>query len=148
MELNGLDVRSPAPFAKGKTLGEVLLTPTRIYVKSCLKAIRKYPGSIRALAHITGGGVENIPRVLPPKLAVSLQAGAWPSQPVFRWLQQAGNIPPEDMRRTFNCGIGMVMVVSASSAPAVTRFLEKEGEKVYRLGEVVARVKEAVVMHG
>ncbi len=147
MDVHKFSYGSAAPFAKGRTLGQVLLTPTRIYVKSCLKAIRKYPEGVKALAHITGGGVENIPRVLPDKLAVSIDAKAWPAMPVFQWLQEAGNIPLDDMRRTFNCGIGMIMVVSKASAAAVTRLLEKEGETVYALGEVVARHKDAVIFH-
>lgn len=145
MELGKLDYASPAPFVKGKTLGDVFLTPTRIYVKSCLKAIRSFPKDVKALAHITGGGVENIPRVLPESMAVEIDAAAWPKQPVFQWLQSQGNIPLADLRRTFNCGIGMVMVVSKKAAPAVIRLLEKEGEKVYALGQIVARKKDDVV---
>jgi phosphoribosylformylglycinamidine cyclo-ligase len=147
MELRTLDYRSPAPFAKGKTLGDVLLTPTKIYVKSCLAAIKKFPADIKALAHITGGGVENIPRVLPDKLAVEIDMKAWPKLPVFAWLQQAGNIPDEDMRRTFNNGIGMVLVVSLAKVALVTRLLEKEGETVHRLGQIVTRKGEAVIIH-
>ena len=148
MTLRQLDYASPAPFAKGKTLGDVLLVPTRIYVKSCLKAIRKYPNGIKALAHITGGGVENIPRVLPDKLAVALDEAAWPKPAVFEWLQQAGNVPLADMRRTFNCGVGMVLIVAADSAKAVTKLLEKEGETVMTLGQIVPRTKDAVFFHG
>lgn len=147
MSLHQLDYRSPAPFAKGKTLGDVLLTPTRIYVKSCLKAIRAYPRGVKALAHITGGGLDNIPRVLPKGMAVELDMKAWPKPAVFAWLQETGNIPTSDMRRTFNCGIGMVIVVAKSSAASVTRLLEKEGETVYRLGMVTKRAGEAVTVH-
>jgi phosphoribosylformylglycinamidine cyclo-ligase len=144
MTLGKHDYAAPAPFARGRTLGEAFLTPTRIYVKSCLRAIRAFPRDIRALAHITGGGVENIPRVLPDTLAVELDARAWPMLPVFRWLQDEGNIPPADMRRTFNCGIGMVMVVSKAAAPKVAKLLAKEGEKVHVLGQVTARRNDAV----
>jgi len=146
MALHNLDYRSPAPFAKGKSLGDVLLTPTRIYVKSCLKAIRTHPKGVKALAHITGGGLDNIPRVLPKTLAVELTMKAWPKLPVFSWLQSTGNIPTNDMRRTFNCGIGMIMVVSKSSAAAITKLLEKEGETVHAIGMIVRRGKEAVVV--
>ena len=148
MTMHKLDVHSPAPFAKGKSLGDALLIPTRIYVKNCLKAIRKYPDAVKALAHITGGGVENIPRVLPDKLAVTIDASAWPKQPVFQWLQEAGNIPLAELRRTFNCGIGIVLIVSADSAPVISKLLAKEGETVYTLGQVVPRKKEAVIIHG
>jgi len=145
MTLRKLDYRSPAPFAKGKTLGDVLLTPTRIYVKSCLATIRKFPKDVKAFAHITGGGLENIPRVLPDNLAAQLDMKTWPKLPVFTWLQQAGNIPVHDMRRTFNCGIGMVIVVSKTSATAVQKYLQNQGETVYCLGKVTARTSEAVV---
>jgi len=146
MNLKKLEYTSPAPFAKGKTLGEVLLTPTRIYVKSCLAAIKKFPKDVKALAHITGGGVENIPRVLPDKLAVEIDSIAWPKLPVFQWLKETGNIPEDDMRRTFNNGIGMVLMVTATSVTAVKKLLEKEGEKVHVLGRIVPRGKDAVII--
>ncbi len=145
MSLKKLDYKSPAPFAKGKSLGEVLLTPTKIYVKSCLAAIKKFPDGVKALAHITGGGVENIPRILSEKLAVQIDAKAWPKLPVFQWLQQAGNIPESDMRRTFNNGIGMVLVVSGDSVKGVKALLEKQGETVHVLGKIIPRKKDAVV---
>jgi phosphoribosylaminoimidazole synthetase len=141
----GLTVKDPAPFAKGKTLGEALLTPTRIYVKSCLTAIRT--GKIKALAHITGGGLlENIPRVLPENLGVALKAGSWKMPDVFTWLQQAGNIAQHELYRTFNCGIGMVILVKAEDAQAVSALLTEHGETVYTLGEVTLRKGEAVVI--
>lgn len=146
MEVGKLSYKSPAPFAKGKTLGDVLLVPTRIYVKSCLAVIRKYPKDVKALAHITGGGLENIPRVLPDKLAARIDEKAWAFTPLFKWLQQAGNVPAEDMRRTFNCGIGMIMVVSPSAASAITRLLQKEGETVKKLGVITRRKNDAVVL--
>jgi phosphoribosylformylglycinamidine cyclo-ligase len=145
MEINSMDYASKAPFAPKRTLGEVLLTPTRLYVKSCLKAIRSCEG-IKALAHITGGGLENIPRVLPEALAVELSEKAMPLPPVFVWLQQAGNVPMKDMRRTFNCGIGMVLVVAKESEAQATRILQKEGETVMRLGQVVPRGRQAVIL--
>ena len=92
--------------------------------------------------------MENIPRVLPDKLAVTIDASAWPKQPVFQWLQEAGNIPLAELRRTFNCGIGIVLIVSADSAPVISKLLAKEGETVYTLGQVVPRKKEAVIIHG
>ncbi len=145
MALKGLDYAAKAPFAPKKTLGEVLLTPTRLYVKSCLAALKKYPDGIRALAHITGGGLENIPRVLPDNLAVDLREMPKALPPVFQWLMDAGNVPIADMRRTFNCGTGMVLVVAKENEAGVTKLLTKEGETVTRLGVVVKREGEAVI---
>jgi len=143
MAKNNLHYAAKAPFAN-KKLGEILLKPTRIYVKSCLKAIKT--GKVKALAHITGGGLtENIPRVLPGKLAAAIDCKAWKLPPVFKWLMEAGNVPEDDMLRTFNCGIGMVLIVPKASVATIISLLKKEGETVYRLGEIVARKKKAVV---
>ncbi|MFN7023094.1 MAG: phosphoribosylformylglycinamidine cyclo-ligase [Pseudorhizobium sp.] len=132
-----------APFAEGKTLGEALLTPTRIYVKPLLKAIR-VTGAIKALAHITGGGFpENIPRVLPANLAAEIDLDAIPVTPVFSWLAQTGGVEAKEMLRTFNCGIGMIAVVAAENVDAVTAILSSEGEVVVPLGRVVARAEGA-----
>jgi phosphoribosylformylglycinamidine cyclo-ligase len=147
MGMHRLNHNSPAPFAHGKTLGEVLLAPTRLYIKSCLKAIARFKGDVKALAHITGGGlVENIPRVIPKNLAVEISTSSWDIPPVFEWLQEAGGVPRMDMLRTFNCGIGMVLIVSAASANKITALLKKEGETVYRLGTLVGRKKDAVIL--
>ena len=133
-----LDLAAPAPFDAAQSLGEALLTPTRIYVKSCLAAIRD--GLIGALAHITGGGlVENIPRVLPAGLAATLDADAWPLPPLFRWLMAAGHISAYEMTRTFNCGIGMVAIVKPQHADAAQTLLAEQGETVWRLGVLTAR---------
>lgn len=148
-EVNKMTFRSPAPFAKGKTLGEVLLTPTKLYVKSCLAALKAHRKDIKALAHITGGGLtENLPRVLPKNLSAEIDVKSWKLPPVFAWLQEAGNIPLADLRRTFNCGIGMVLVVSKSQAAAVEKTLRANGEKTYRLGTLVARGKQPVIYRG
>jgi len=142
-----LSYASKAPFAKGRTLGEILLTPTKLYVKSCLAVTRAFPKDVKAFAHITGGGVtENLPRVLPASLAARVDA--WDLPPVFAWLQEVGNVPLAELRRTFNCGIGMVVVVSKTSAAAVEKQLKKEGETVIRLGSLVKRKKDAVTYHG
>ncbi|MEA2907013.1 MAG: phosphoribosylformylglycinamidine cyclo-ligase [Alphaproteobacteria bacterium] len=133
---SGLAWDARAPFDGARTLGEALLTPTRIYVKSCLMAIRETK-AVKALAHITGGGTDNIPRVLPDKLGVALDLARVPVPPVFRWLAAAGGIAEPEMLRTFNCGIGMVLVVEASRADAVTEALTAAGETVARLGVVV-----------
>jgi len=137
----GLGYDAPCPFAEGVTLGEALLTPTRIYVKSTLAAVRA--GTVRAMAHITGGGlIENIPRVLPAGLGVELDAGAWTLPPVFRWLASVGNIAPAEMARTFNCGIGMAVVCPADKADEAQRLLAAGGETVFRIGRVVSAAGE------
>lgn len=133
----GLAWNAPAPFAPGRTLGEAVLTPTRLYVKSCLAAIRE-TGAVKALAHITGGGfADNIPRVLPKGLAAQIDLARVPVLPVFRWLAAAGDIAQEEMLRTFNCGIGMIAVVAADRADAVAGILAREGDDVQRLGRIV-----------
>jgi len=134
----GLDYRAPAPFAPGLGLAEALLAPTRLYVKSCLAALQI--GGIRALAHITGGGlVENIPRVLPKTLAAELDAASWTLPPVFRWLAETAGLDHLEMARTFNCGIGMVAVVAAPAAERVSQCLAEAGETVFRIGSIVER---------
>jgi phosphoribosylformylglycinamidine cyclo-ligase len=146
MALQKLEYTSPAPFAPGKSFGDVLLTPTRIYVKNCLKVIREFSGKVKALAHITGGGLpENLPRVLPKTLAAEIDTHAWNIPPVFTWLKETGDVPEADMWRTFNCGIGMVLVVSNDSADKIATTLEAAGETVYRLGKVTSRTAEGVV---
>ena len=137
-EISGLRFDAPCPFAPGMTLGEAMLAPTRIYVRSCLAAIRE-AGGVKALAHITGGGfTENIPRALPDGLAVRIDLASVPVLPVFKWLAKAGGIAEPEMLRTFNCGIGMVAIVESDKADALTSVLGREGEQVVRLGDVVA----------
>jgi phosphoribosylformylglycinamidine cyclo-ligase len=128
----------PASFAPGRTLGQALLEPTRIYVKSCLAATRA--GGVHGMAHITGGGlVENPPRAFAKSLAARIDMTAWPIPPLFRWLRRAGGIAPLEMARTFNCGIGMVVIVAPDRADALTRILIDAGETVYRIGGLEAR---------
>lgn len=133
---------APCPFPTtipGQTLGEALLTPTRIYVKSLLPIIRK--GLVKGMSHITGGGfTENIPRVLPDHLSVTLDAKNWPLLPVFKWLKSTGGIENHELARTFNCGIGMVLVASKKSASIIIEILKSEGEAVFTLGQVVSSV--------
>jgi phosphoribosylformylglycinamidine cyclo-ligase len=134
---SGLAWAAPAPFARAQSLGEALLTPTRIYVKSCLAAIRSTK-AVKALAHITGGGFpDNIPRVLPDGLGVALDLRRVPVPPVFRWLAAQGGVAEPEMLRTFNCGIGMIAVAAAGQDQAVADALAQAGETVVRLGEVV-----------
>ena len=133
----------PAPFASGQTLGHALLAPTRIYVKPLLQALRApgyAAGGIKAMAHITGGGiVDNLPRVLPEGTMAEIDAMAWPLPSVFQWLRRMGNVQDMEMLRTFNCGIGMVVVTGAADADAVAATLTKAGETVYRIGRIAAR---------
>lgn len=136
LKARSIDLRSKAPFAD-KSWAEALLEPTRIYVKSCLRAIRSHAG-VKALSHITGGGLlENLPRVLPEGLGAQLRRSAWELPAIFQWLQEAGNVEANEMYRTFNCGIGMALVVEASAADAIIQLLTLEGETVHTLGEVV-----------
>ena len=143
VDVSGLAWDAPAPFAEGKTLGEALLTPTRIYVKPLLKAIRETK-ALKALAHITGGGFpENIPRVLPKHLAAEIDLTAVKVPPVFSWLAKTGGVEAKEMLRTFNCGVGMIVVVAKENADVVTKALEAEGETVIALGRMIARAEGA-----
>jgi phosphoribosylformylglycinamidine cyclo-ligase len=122
----------------GRALGEVLLTPTRIYVKPVLALMRKLP--VKGMAHITGGGlVENIPRILTESLCAELDRRAWIMPPVFGWLQERGNIADDEMHRVFNCGIGMVVVVAPEHADAAMKELAAEGETPWQIGRVRRR---------
>lgn len=134
VERAGLGWDDPAPFGDG-LLGAELLRPTRLYVKPVLAAIRA--GGVRAIAHITGGGlVENLPRVLPEGLGARIDLDAWAPAPVFGWLAQSGDIAQAEMLKTFNCGIGMVLAVDASRAGALAHLLTEAGEQVRLIGEV------------
>ncbi len=142
VDLSGLGLNATAPFVKGQTLAEALLTPTRIYVKSILKSLKK-PG-IKALAHLTGGGfIENIPRVLPKGLAAHINLDAVPYLPVFQWLAKTGGVAELEMLRTFNCGIGMIVVVDAKHAKTISAQFKKSGEKVVTLGTLERRRRDA-----
>ncbi len=136
VEVSGLGWDADCPFGDG-TLGEALLTPTRLYVKQCLAAGRA--GGVHALAHITGGGLtENLPRVLPEDLGADIDLNAWELPPVFKWMAETGGIAEAEMLKTFNCGIGMILSVSAERADELVQVLEAEGETVSRLGTVTA----------
>jgi phosphoribosylformylglycinamidine cyclo-ligase len=127
---------APAPFAPDVSLGEAILTPTRIYVKSCLAAIRATK-AVKGFAHITGGGFpDNIPRVLPKGLGARIDLGRVTVPPVFKWLADVGNIAPNEMLRTFNCGIGMIVVVAPKDAEAVSAAFTQAGEQVAAIGTV------------
>ncbi len=136
VEISGLGWDADCPWGEG-SLGEALLTPTRLYVKQSLTAIRA--GGVHALAHITGGGLtENLPRVLPEGLGAEVDLDAWDLPPVFAWLQNTGGIESSEMLKTFNSGVGMVLAVDAEQAEALTALLTEAGETVYQLGRVVA----------
>jgi phosphoribosylformylglycinamidine cyclo-ligase len=131
----GWDLRAEAPFFPGVSLGEALLEPTRIYVKGLLPLIRD--NLIHGLAHVTGGGLlENVPRVLPEGCRAEIDASKWEFPPLFSLLQDGGNIAPEEMARTFNCGIGMVAIVASRDSDRVIAGLEKAGEKAQVIGRV------------
>ena len=127
-----------AEFDGGKTLRQAIIAPTRLYVKPILAALEKF--EIKGMAHITGGGLtENIPRVLPENCVAQIDAQSWPLPKLFQWLQQAGNVERQEMYRTFNCGIGMAVIVPAEQADAAQAFLTEQGETVYRLGTIRER---------
>ena len=133
----GLTLASPAPFAPGVTLGDALLTPTRIYVRALLALHRA--GLLKAAAHITGGGLPgNLPRVLPEGLSAVLAGGSWPVPPVFAWLAEAGNITADEMLRVFNCGVGMAVVIAPGDLAAATAILAAEGEAAPVIGALEA----------
>ena len=135
----GISWNAPAPFAPAASLATALLTPTRIYVKSCLALCRA--GTAKALAHITGGGlVENVPRVIPDHACVEIDVRRWSLPPVFRWLMNAGSVPIDEMTRVFNCGIGMVVVVAPEHADQALALLAAEGETASVIGHVSARI--------
>ncbi len=138
VEHTGLDWGAASPFDDTMSLGESLLVPTRIYVKPLLQAIRA-TSAVKGLAHITGGGLqENLPRILPDVCAANIDLDSWSLPPVFNWLRHAGGIEDEELLRTFNCGIGMIILVDGSHADAVTRQLTDAGERVTTLGHLQA----------
>lgn len=145
---SGLNWSDPAPFDKALTLAEALLEPTRIYVKPILKAIRSTHG-IKALAHITGGGFpENIPRVLSKEFSAELDLDTIDIPPVFSWLAKTGGVEASEMMRTFNCGIGMIIVVASGQAAQVAAVLQEAGETVKPVGRIVPRGETGVIYRG
>ena len=142
VEKSGLTLESDAPFAPGKTLGEALLTPTRLYVKDALAAMKS--GGVKGLAHITGGGItDNLPRCLPEGLDGEVDLGAITVLPVFQWLAKQAGIAQSEMLRTFNCGIGMVAVTDEAQADAV---IAAFGGGM-RIGKLVAGSGEAKTVY-
>ena len=134
VELSGLGWDAASPFSDG-TLGEALLAPTRLYVKQALAAVRA--GGVHALAHITGGGLtENLPRVLPDDMGATIDLSSWELPAVFRWLAETANMEEKELLKTFNSGIGMILVVAADRADEIAALLTAEGEAVTRIGTV------------
>ncbi len=139
IEKSGIDFESDADgFFEGKKFKDVVMAPTKIYVKSLLKLIDTLP--VKGMAHITGGGItENIPRVLPADLTAEISAASWDLPPLFKWLQAQGNITPNEMYKTFNCGIGMAVVLDPAHLAQATALLESMGETAYEIGVIRAQ---------
>jgi phosphoribosylformylglycinamidine cyclo-ligase len=146
VEKSGLSWDEDAPFAPGKSLGEALLTPTRLYVKSALEAMRA--GGVKGFAHITGGGItENLPRALPQGLDADVDLDCWTPSPVFAWLSQTAGIAAPEMLRTFNCGIGLIAVTSEKASGHVIDAFQQCGDKAIRIGHLVSGSGEAKVVY-
>ncbi|HEX5379108.1 MAG TPA: phosphoribosylformylglycinamidine cyclo-ligase [Phenylobacterium sp.] len=137
VERSGLAWDAPAPFTPGKTLAEALMAPTRIYIKSVLPQIKA--GRIKGCAHITGGGlIENPPRAVAPGLEAQFDWNAWPLPRVFAWMQEVGGVSDHELRRTFNCGVGLILIVAPEDAPAVLDGLLAAGEDAFICGQLTA----------
>jgi phosphoribosylformylglycinamidine cyclo-ligase len=133
--MTGAPLSSPAGFTGNTALGDALLTPTRLYVRSALAAIRS--GGIKGLAHITGGGItENVPRVLPQTLDAEIDLSSWELPPVFRWLSRESGLPAGEMLRTFNCGVGLIAVVDSTRGPDVISAFQAAGENAFIIGKL------------
>jgi phosphoribosylformylglycinamidine cyclo-ligase len=147
VERSGLAWDAPAPFDGERALGDALLAPTRIYVKPCLAAV--LTGGVSGLVHVTGGGlVENPPRIFGDDLAMRLDLRTWTPPAVFGWLAQTGGIEGREMLRTFNCGLGMLVVARANAVDAVELALREHGEAPIRVGSIEARSGDGVVFDG
>jgi phosphoribosylformylglycinamidine cyclo-ligase len=141
LENNNLNYKDEAPFAPGKSFAEALLTPTKIYVASCLTTLRN--SKVKALAHITGGGLlENIPRILPSELSVKLNLEAWEVPEIFKWLKITGKVDLQELMRTFNYGIGMVIITDEPNK--VLNILAEQGEQAWLIGAVESRIHNSV----
>ncbi len=146
IEKSGLSLEAPAPFAAGKSLGEALLVPTRLYVRSCLEAIQT--GGVKGLAHITGGGItDNLPRCLPQGLDAEVDLSAISVLPVFQWLAKEAGIVESEMLRTFNCGIGMIAVADEKNAGHVIDAFQEAGQQATRIGTLIKSDGEAKVVY-
>ena len=147
IEVSGIDVTTSDEQLDGQPIQDALMAPTRIYVKA-IKALQDTLGSsaLHAMSHITGGGLtDNLPRVLPDHLAASIDTSSWKFSELFTWLQTQGNIEQSEMYRTFNCGVGFVIVVPKDKAETAIKTLNDAGENAWKLGEMVSREADAVV---
>ena len=145
IERSGVSLTSPAPFDQRQTLGEALLAPTKIYVKTCLAAIAA--GGVRGIAHITGGGlIENIPRILPKGIAAEINRGSWPKMPIFDWVASEGAVPIDEMERTFNMGIGLVMIVAPEATDKIKAILAEQGEEVFEIGRTALQSETTTIL--
>lgn len=146
IKLIDADLNGPSQHDPNITLVDTLLKPTRIYVTSCLNVVKN--GRIKALAHITGGGLlENIPRVLPSTCGVKIDGKYWNAPPIFKWLQKSGNITDEEMARTFKCGIGMIVIVKDEDAErTITEFIN-QGEMAVKIGKVTNSPNQEINLH-
>ncbi|HYM18868.1 MAG TPA: phosphoribosylformylglycinamidine cyclo-ligase [Micropepsaceae bacterium] len=136
LQVGGQPLSGAAPYNSKTNLGDSLLTPTRLYVKSALAAIRR--GGVKGLAHITGGGItENLPRVLKPGLDAEIDLGSWKPTPVFAWLAQGAGLPENEMLRTFNCGVGLIAVAEKERAPEIIAAFEAAGECAFMIGALI-----------
>jgi phosphoribosylformylglycinamidine cyclo-ligase len=146
VEQTGLAFDAPAPFAPDKSLGEALLAPTKLYVKSALAAIRS--GHVKGLAHITGGGVtENLPRCLPDGLDAEINLDCWTPPAVFGWLARSAGIETPEMLRTFNCGIGLIAITDLKTSGHVIDAFQESGDKAMRIGHLIRGDGEAKVVY-
>ena len=144
IERSGVSLSSPAPFDPRQTLGEALLAPTKIYVKPCLAAIAAE--GVRGIAHITGGGlIENIPRILPKGITAEINRGNWPKMPIFDWIADEGAVPIDEMERTFNMGVGMVMIVTPDAADKIKAILAEQGEEVFEIGRAAIQSETTAI---
>ena len=147
IEKTGLPWEAPSPFMTGQSLGDAILTPTRIYVKACIAAIRE-TSAVKGMAHITGGGFpDNIPRILPKGLGARIDLARIAVPPVFQWLASAGVIAQSEMLRTFNCGIGMIVITAPKDVAAITKAFERLGETVATLGKVTTEPGDRQVVY-
>jgi phosphoribosylformylglycinamidine cyclo-ligase len=147
IEKTGLPWEAPSPFVSGQNLGDAILTPTRIYVKACV-AVTRETKAIKGMAHITGGGFpDNIPRILPKGLGARIDLTGIAVPPVFQWLAGAGDIAQNEMLRTFNCGIGMIVIIAPKDVDLVTRAFERCGERVTTLGKVTKETGDQRVVY-
>jgi len=147
IEKAGLPWKAPSPFGSEQSLGDAILTPTRIYVKACIAAIRE-TNAVKGMAHITGGGFpDNIPRILPKGLGARIDLVRIAVPPVFQWLARAGAIAQSEMLRTFNCGIGMIVIIAPKDVAAVTKSFERSGETVVMLGKVTTETGDQRIVY-